>query len=445
MSNYTIICVDDEKIILDSLKSQLRTYLGEEFDIETAESGDDALELIEELKAEGAEIPLIITDYVMPRMKGDELLRIVHKDNPNVIKILLTGQATIDGVTNAINTANLYRYIGKPWVREDLELAVHEAINSYKKDRQIEIQHKELLTWSGAFVEAMGTTLDKRDTTTSGHSKRLANFAVKLAEAINGVDYGKYKDFKFSEEEIKELFYAALLHDIGKIGVSESILLKQQRLSEDRLLAIKYRFKWVKSMMESKKKSIGLSQAENDIMNNLSGYLDFILEISKREYITEEEKKKVRDIARIEYVDTDETKKKILEDFELENLTISTGNLTGAERLIIKSHAEHTYNILKGIPWTKDLQKVPEIASSHHEKLDGSGYFRGLSNGDISIQSRILAILDIYEALTSPDRPYKLQKSSEEAIRILWHDVDKGRLDRDILEVFVNQKIYLDI
>ncbi|MEG4811546.1 adenylate/guanylate cyclase domain-containing protein [Microcoleus sp. F8-D3] len=144
MTQQVIICVDDEKTILKSLKAELKETLGNTYQIEIAEGGKDALELIAELLEDGYEIPLIISDYVMPDMKGDELLRLVHEISPQTLKVMLTGQATIEAVGNAIKQAKLYRYIGKPWQTEDLKLTVTEAVYSYSQDKKLAEQNAEL-------------------------------------------------------------------------------------------------------------------------------------------------------------------------------------------------------------------------------------------------------------------------------------------------------------
>ncbi|MCU0543537.1 MAG: response regulator [Oscillatoriaceae cyanobacterium Prado104] len=140
-----IICVDDEVTILTSLKSELRKDFGEQYRVEIAEGGEDALELLEELIEDGDEIPLIISDYIMPDMKGDELLRRVHELSPKTLKVMLTGQATIEGVANAVKYAKLYRYISKPWQNEDLKLTVTEAIHSYVQDKELAEKNAKLL------------------------------------------------------------------------------------------------------------------------------------------------------------------------------------------------------------------------------------------------------------------------------------------------------------
>ncbi|MGL5060012.1 MAG: adenylate/guanylate cyclase domain-containing protein, partial [Microcoleus sp.] len=144
MSKQVIICVDDETTVLKSLKAELKDALGNTYRIEIAEGGEDALELVAELIEDGDEIPLIISDYVMPDMKGDELLKRVHEISPKTLKVMLTGQATIEAVGSAIKHAKLYRYIGKPWQTEDLKLTVTEAVHSYTLDKQLAAQNAEL-------------------------------------------------------------------------------------------------------------------------------------------------------------------------------------------------------------------------------------------------------------------------------------------------------------
>lgn len=448
MEKQFILCIDDERFILNSLKDQLKSQVGQDFNIEVAENGEDALAILKELMDDGAEVPLIISDYIMPGMKGDELLRRIHVIHPTAIKILLTGQATLEGIKNIINQANLYRYISKPWEHEDLILAVTEGVKSYEQDKRIEEQNRALLSknqeltlWTEAFVETMGMTLDTRDVTTAGHSKRMAEYAIKTAKAVNSVDYGKYKDFCFSDDEIKELYYAALLHDIGKIGIRERILLKPNKISIDRQYAIVYKCHWYKALLEMKKLTGKLNPSETIHLEELPSYIKMITDMNGREYISEDESEKLREIAEIRFSDVDGIERNLLDEFELKNLSVKFGTLTNEEREIINQHVEYTYDILKGIPWPHNLINVPEIAASHHEKLNGKGYNKGLTDEEISIQARILAIIDIFEALTSPDRPYRKKKTADEALDIIGTEVEGGYLDKDIFEILVKERV----
>ncbi|MCK5524656.1 MAG: response regulator [Thiomargarita sp.] len=137
MSQAVIICVDDEITLLSSLQMELISALEDEYIIETAESGEDALEIVEELLEEGAEIPLIISDQLMPGMKGDKLLQKIHAITPKTLKILLTGHTGVDAVGRAVNNANLYRYISKPWEQTNFLIMVKEAIAHYFKEKKL--------------------------------------------------------------------------------------------------------------------------------------------------------------------------------------------------------------------------------------------------------------------------------------------------------------------
>ncbi len=153
MKKQTILCVDDEEIILEALQEQLDSSFGDEYNIETSDSGEDALEFFRELLEEGQQIPVIISDYIMPGMKGDELLKEIHKLSPDSLKILLTGQASIEGISNAINNAKLYRFISKPWDKADLVLTVKEAVKSFLQEIKIRKQNKELLTLNASLEQ----------------------------------------------------------------------------------------------------------------------------------------------------------------------------------------------------------------------------------------------------------------------------------------------------
>jgi HD-GYP domain-containing protein (c-di-GMP phosphodiesterase class II) len=348
----------------------------------------------------------------------------------------------MDGVTNALNNANLYRYIAKPWEKEDLFMTVTEAVRSFNKDRELERYNAELIRLYDDFVGTMVTALDSRDTTTAGHSKRLAGYVMQMADSINKVKTGPFAEVFFDDAQKKELYYAALLHDIGKIGVRESVLLKQYRLSEEQQSAIIYRFAFFKESLKEKLIKNTITESENKILEHIDEDCAFIIEISRRNFATAKEFERVKDIAEIKFVDIDCEEKNILNDFEVENLLIERGNLTKSEREIINSHAKITYDILKNVFWTKSLSKVAKIAAGHHERMDGSGYYEGISGNDIMLETRILAFFDVFEALTAQDRPYKPPMPIEKAIGILEQEVAMNHLDKDVFEIFISEKVY---
>lgn len=290
-----------------------------------------------------------------------------------------------------------------------------------------------------SFIESMVVTIEARDTTTSGHSKRLAGYAIKFLEAVDKVEYGKYKGSHFGKNEIREIYYAALLHDIGKIGVKESVLQKSGRVSPEKEEAIEYRIKYIKMLLKNNRENLEIKSEIS--AEELDGVIKLIKELNFKEFIADEEEEKLRNLKEIK-VKFNEEIIELLTEEEFQNLSVKKGNLTSEEREEINSHVIHTYNILKGINWTKELSEIPIIAGCHHEKIDGTGYPNKLKGEEISLQSKILAIIDIFEALTARDRPYKPPMPVEKAIKILEFEVKNNHLDRELFEIFINEKIY---
>jgi hypothetical protein len=148
------------------------------------------------------------------------------------------------------------------------------------------------------------------------------------------------------------------------------------------------------------------------------------------------------ELGSLTYEDLDGVRKSYLKPEEIVSLTLARGTLTAPERLLIEAHVNHTYDFLSTIPWTRDLQDIPELARSHHEKLDGSGYPAGVRGEDIPPQTRMMTISDIYDALTAKDRPYKPAVPTAKALGILEEDAGLGRIDRDLLDLFIEAKVF---
>ncbi len=444
MSKQVILCVDDEKSVLDILKEQLRATVDKDFIIEVADNGQDAIAIIEEYALKNYPILMVISDYIMPGMCGDELLRTIHNNHPEIVNILLTGQATFDGISAIINNASLFRFIQKPWQKEDLLLSVQEGIKSYLKDRVIirqnevlKSQNAALETWSKATVEALGKALDSRDTTTSGHSKRMADLAVSLAKKIDQSTEPAFVSVSYSEQEIEVLYYAALLHDIGKIGVGEHILLKKHRLSDHQIKAIKTRYRLLEYQLSNRPQD-ALSEADVWFLSNSEVLFERISQMSLAESLAQEDLDYLNFIVELQILDDKGNTVHLLESDEQTNLEVRYGNLTHAEREIIKTHASITYEILSDIPWPEHLANVPMLAASHHERLDGTGYYKGLCGDQLTMSTRILAVLDVYEALTSQDRPYRQRQTPTSALNILQQEAAGGRLDGAIINMLMS-------
>lgn len=218
MQKQTIICVDDEEIILEALQEQLQATFGEEYNIETSDSGEDALEFFKELMDEGQQVPVIISDYIMPGMKGDELLKEIHKLSPESLKILLTGQASIEGISNAINNAQLYRFIAKPWDKADLVLTVKEAVKSFIQEIKIRKQNKELLELNASLEEQVAQRTEELREANAAKDKFFSIIAHDLKSPFNallGLSDAMLENWEIFENEDK-LEFVQDIHNTSK-------------------------------------------------------------------------------------------------------------------------------------------------------------------------------------------------------------------------------------
>lgn len=322
------------------------------------------------------------------------------------------------------------------------------------------------------FVRASVQIIEARDPCTSGHSERVADLTVRLSEEINLITAGSLRSFSFNPRQLQEIRYAALLHDFGKVGVPEAILGKAKKLYPLQLEVVKHRFALAQRTLEldcaqNKFKYLlehpdhsGLhadanqpycqhcqtltefDQQLHQVLDQLNYYWELLLEADEPRVLAEEPLAQLRELAQITYRDVDGQYKSLITPDELEQLMVRRGNLTEAERDVIQSHVTHTFEFLKRIPWTKQLQDVPAIAYGHHEKLDGSGYPQGLQQAEIPIQSQAMAIADIYDALTASDRPYKRRLSVTAATRILRQEADQNKLNLDLVQLFEQQQVF---
>jgi len=277
------------------------------------------------------------------------------------------------------------------------------------------------------FIQASVTAIESRDPTTSGHSERVALLTVALAEKVSESSHVPFATIRFDDQHLKELRYASLLHDFGKIGVPESVLLKEKKLYPEELKEIGHRLTILKlaypdqasSLEDLWQKILVVNEPKikaGTQLDDLSSYVGKEYEVLGEKYV-------------------------LLKDSEWKNLSISRGSLTVDDRKKIESHVTHTYKFLKRIPWSKRLERVPEIAYSHHEKLDGTGYPRGVKKDLIPFESQIMAIADIYDALTCADRPYKKSLPEEKAFEILFEDASHGKLNTELVILFRDQKV----
>ena len=309
-----------------------------------------------------------------------------------------------------------------------------------------------------SLVRYSAKAIDSRSPHTAGHSGRVAKYAVRMAESLNEIKEGSLAQYKFSSEQIEELRMCGWLHDIGKIGVKEAVLEKTTKLNEAEMETICQRFETIKAshVIRAQRQKLELAMSSRDEgalrqevearlqeeLKALDADLELLRRVNVPGYVPADDLKRLREIAERTYLNTNSEPCYFLTKHEYENLRVTPGNLTPAEYKEIQSHVRHTLAILDKIPFTKDLENIPKYAASHHEKLDGSGYPLGLKGEAIPLQSRILCIADIYDALSSPDRPYKKAIPLEKSLQILREEAAAGKLDADLVDLFIQRKLY---
>ena len=323
--------------------------------------------------------------------------------------------------------------------------------------------YKDIENLFEGFIKASVIAIDQRDPTTSGHSVRVATLTCDIAEAADRANDGPFRDTRFSREQMRELRYAGLLHDFGKVGVREDVLVKSNKLPPVLLERIEARFDLVRRTLESdfhrKRAERLLENGKDDFDIFLRGleeeyelsqsqvdrFQEAIREANVPRVLPEPSPEILEDIAATTFRDFEDQQVPYVTPEELRFLSIPKGSLDPAERLQIESHVTHTYNFLRQIPWTTNLAQVANIAHGHHEKLDGTGYPRGIQAGQIAIQTRIMTVSDIFDALTASDRPYKKALSTQRAIEILDMEAKAGMLDRTVVDLVLASDVYQKI
>jgi len=310
------------------------------------------------------------------------------------------------------------------------------------------------------FVKASVTAIESRDPTTFGHSFRVADLTVGLAEVVDRCDTGAYRDLRFTAEEMRELRYASLLHDFGKVGVREHVLVKSKKLYPADLERIRHRIEllmrdlelgttrrkldWVvRRGAEGYGPQASRMDAElNAALAELNDALDLILTMNEPSVQPQDFAGQLLRITARSWDDHRGRRRTVITPDEASILAITKGSLTDAERREIQQHVVHTFQFLTQIPWTREFRRIPEIARAHHEKLDGTGYPFAVRGDQIPVQSRMMAIADIYDALTATDRPYKKAIRVEEALDILREEQAAGALDATLLDLFIEARIF---
>lgn len=311
-----------------------------------------------------------------------------------------------------------------------------------------------------AFIELIADAIDEKSPYTGGHCRRVPELTMMLADAAIQTQAGSLQAFSLNDKELYELKIAAWLHDCGKVTTPEYVMDKSTKLSTifDRIHFVEQRFTMLKQQAEvdmlrkqitlmhegKSSKSQSLEIQYQALVAELDGHLQFLKTSNiGGEFMSDAHKQRVRDIASLRYKNAQGEECPLLTEEEVYNLCIERGTLTKEEREIINNHIVVTINMLESLPYPKDLKRVPEYAGGHHERMDGKGYPKGLTREQMSVPARIMGIADIFEALTSRDRPYKKAKTLTESLFILGKMKLDNHVDPDLFDLFIREKIYL--
>jgi response regulator RpfG family c-di-GMP phosphodiesterase len=301
------------------------------------------------------------------------------------------------------------------------------------------------------FVGASVTAIEQRDPTTSGHSERVAVLTCALAQATDRAESGAYAAFRISPGDLTALRYAAVLHDFGKVGVREAVLVKAHKLPPGRLDFLRERFErarlaWAARLWKcAAEGEISVDAARLEIAlrrEELDAALRNVLDADAPTVLDQSTADLLSTVGSLDFPPGDGEPERVLPQEDERFLSIPRGTLDESERREIESHVSQTHRFLSRIPWTPELARVPDLAWLHHEKLDGSGYPRGLKGEEIPPPVRMMTICDIFDALTAADRPYKRAVPSNDALDILRSEANRGALDAALLEIFIGAGVY---
>mgnify|MGYP001233899046 CR=1 FL=1 len=316
----------------------------------------------------------------------------------------------------------------------------------------------ELKNLFEAFIRLIATAIDEKSEYTGAHCENVPRITMMLADAVEKIDYGKYKDFSMTEDERYELYLAGWLHDCGKVATPPHVVDKGTKLETifDRIEIIKTRFEVLRrdaeiqllkeqiELVQEGKKADGLHKERLDKkISEIDDDRAFIEKVNiGGEYMPKEDQDRVVNISKKYNWNNNGSIEPFLNANEIENLCIAKGTLLPDEREIINDHIRITIDMLEKLPYPKNLRNIPEFAGGHHEKLDGTGYPKGLKDKEMSVQAKMMAIADIYEALTAADRPYKDGKKLSDAMRIMGYMKNDYHIDKDLFEIFVKEGVY---
>lgn len=356
------------------------------------------------------------------------------------------------GVLQLINRRRNGASENHPFDADDQQVAeslASQAAIALTKKRLIEDQQRLF----EAFIELIAETIDKKSPHTGGHCRRVPELTLLLADAAHAAEEGPHASFRMTDGDRDELRIASWLHDCGKLATPEHIVSKSTKLETicDRIELVRTRYEILRRDVEIRilrehlpdlpveaEARIRAAQEVND------GEVAFLEQCNRgAESMPKAAQERVRQLASRPWTATEGTQRTLLTDDEIENLTVARGTLTAAERTAINDHIVTTIDMLESLPYPRHLERIPEIAGNHHERMDGKGYPRGLTREQMTLEARMMGLADVFESLTARDRPYKDPNRLSEALAILGRMAENGHVDPELFDLFVREKLYL--
>ncbi|MBL0312764.1 MAG: response regulator [Holophagaceae bacterium] len=463
LSHHSILIVDDEQGFRELLVEALRTDV---IHVESAPDAETALTMAEE-----KHYPVILTDLNLPgNLSGLDLIRTIRTTDRRAFCIVMTGNATTEVAIQALKEG-AYDFILKPFTLVEIKASLKRALSHYgtlRENESYQAQLEEMVAERTgetmklkediehlfeSFVAASVTAIESRDPSTSGHSQRVAELTVSLSEAVNRTEGGHYGSTYFTDPQLREIRYASLLHDFGKVGVPEHLLLKAKKLKPERLDHLLQRLhqRDLEGSLELFEQAwesgsdfdpARLKELMDARRRESRALVERLLRCNEPQHLLQSELNELVALENLEFKHWSGKTLPLMEPGDMECLRVRKGSLTPSEREEVRSHVSHSFRFLSRIPWTGELANVPDIAYAHHERLNGQGYPRGITSGEIPVQSKIMAISDVFDALVARDRPYKRALGVEESLDILNDEARCGLLDRNLLDIFLEARVY---
>lgn len=362
-------------------------------------------------------------------------------------------EGDLNGVLQLINAQNKNGVVPfDEWTERSIRALASLAAVALTNRELIE----SMETLFQSFTRLIAKAIDEKSPYTGGHCRRVPELTMMIADAVCEHNEGPLKDFDMTEDDKHELSIAGWLHDCGKIATPEYVMDKAKKLEcvFDRIEMLEARFELAKRDVElehlrriynasSEEDKSQLEQEMHAAIKQVEDDYHFVKKANTGgEFMTPEDQQRVVDIAASRTVMLDGAPHPLLTEEEVYNLQIARGTLNNEERQVINRHMDITISMLESLPFPKHLERVPEYAGGHHEKMDGTGYPKGLTKEQMSVPARMMAIADIFEALTASDRPYKPAKKVSECLKIMGFMCKDQHIDKDLFDIFIKEKVY---